>query len=179
MNQATENETDIEDDVANFEESADEALQIPEAFSVRDENSANWVVRKIAQARARVDRMKGLKRSAGVEIKQADAEVKFFKERFGPELEAFAREMLFGSKKKSFKLLEGTLVFRTRPEKFSVTDHEAAVAWAKEFCPEAVQKVPTVTEVLDEALLESYFRNTGDVPFGCLYEVAKEVFDVK
>ena len=63
----------------------------PEAFRVCDEASANWVVRRIAEARKYAEHVEAW---AATELRRAEREERFLLERFGPQLEAWARERL-------------------------------------------------------------------------------------
>ena len=66
-------------------------------FEVTDENSANWVVRKIIESGTYVRRVKSW---ADMEIRRAQREEAFFRQRFGPQLEAWLQQQLAGARRK-------------------------------------------------------------------------------
>ena len=132
--------------------------EVPEAFRVQDEDSANWVVRKINEARGRAERVKAW---AKKEQERAAKEEDFFLRRFGPELEAWTRSQLTG-KKKSIPLPGGTVGFRKKAERLIVDDDRAIVAWAKQAHPELV--VTVVKESVPAVDLNALLKRTGEVP---------------
>lgn len=145
----------------SFEDSndiLDEEPVVPEAFRVKDEDSANWVLRHINEAKARAARAKAF---AAKEQERAKREEDFFVRRFGPELEAWAKQNL-PAKKKSISLPAGTVGFRKQAEHLAVDDDAALLAWAKQAHPELV--VTTVKEVVDKGDLQRLFKTKGEVP---------------
>ena len=62
-----------------------------DGFVVRDASSANWVVRKIVEARAYAQRVKAW---AELEQRRAQREEDVLLRRFGVELEAWARQQI-------------------------------------------------------------------------------------
>src|SRR5689334_1388550 len=62
-----------------------------ESFAVRDEATANWVVRKIVEARAYGERVKAY---AERELKRAKRQEEFFLNQYGRGLEEWARQRI-------------------------------------------------------------------------------------
>src|SRR4051812_26681090 len=81
----------------------------PDTFCVKDEASANWVVRRIVEARNYTSRIKDW---AEKETRRVQREEEFFMRRFGPELESWARTQIKG-KRKCVALPAGRLGFRS------------------------------------------------------------------
>ena len=105
-------------------------------FEVTHDNSANWVVRKIVEAEHYARRVKEW---AEREIKCSQVEATFFRQRFGLQLEAWARQQLAHARRKCVKLPAGTVGFRTEPAKLNVTDEQKLVAWCRRSLPDALE----------------------------------------
>ena len=128
-------------------------------FEVTDDNSANWVVRKIVEAEHYARRVKEW---AEREIKCSQVEATFFRQRFGPQLEAWARQQLAHARRKCVKLPAGTVGFRTEPAKLDVTDEQKLVAWCRRSLPDALK---IETRVL-KAIVKDHVNQTGEQPDG-------------
>lgn len=133
-------------------QSAD-AEETPEVFTPDTAEKVDWVLGKIADHRARANR---IRMNADTMAKQAEAEADALEWRFGPALQAFAREQLTGGKRKSLTLFHGTLGFRTVPAGVVVGNEAGALAWAKDNLPGAV------VERLDKAALTKALLSTGE-----------------
>lgn len=144
-------------------------------FAVRDRESADWVVGKLLDLDAREARLKEGYEAAKLEVKR---ERDFFKRRFGADLEnVVLRELASsGGKKKSFALLNGTVGFRTSPERIEIGDEDLAKHWARSHAPAAI--VVKVTEGLLKKELLSVMKKSGEVPDGCDYEPPAQKFFV-
>lgn len=150
--------------------------QVPEAFHVKDAESANWVVRHINDARAYAER---IKEWAAKETARAEKEASFFENRFGPELAAWAKQELATEKRrKSVNLPAGQVGFRKEPAKLNVADEKLVLAWAKARAPQCVETVPA-HEKLRKSELALVFKNTGEVPPGTDVTEEGERFFVK
>ncbi|HEV2295594.1 MAG TPA: PEP-CTERM sorting domain-containing protein [Tepidisphaeraceae bacterium] len=109
-----------------------DAVEVDEQFHVRDDGSANWVVRKLAECRAYRERVA---RWAQAETLRAERQEAFLMHRFGDELEAWTREQIGKQhgRRRSIALPAGVLGFRREPSKLLVFDEEAlvgaAMAW--------------------------------------------------
>ena len=142
----------------------------PEGFCPRTEAEVDWVLRKIADARARAERIRvNLEKMAA----EADSEAKFFEWKYGAALMDFCRRQTEGRRKKSCRLPNGVLGFRTKPAAVQIADEAAALEWARENAPEAV------AVRLDKAALSRALLETGEaVEFAALVP-AEETFYIK
>ena len=161
---------DIEDDYA-------EQFLAPEGFRVHDEDTANWVIRKVIEARARAERMREVKRRADAEIKAAQKAEAFFLGKFGDELQTFLASKIAGQKVKSYKMLEGTLGTRKSAESLLVFDEEQAIEWAEK--TGVAYRVLNYKISVNKTDLMKEFRESGEQPDGTVYQPEKEVLYVK
>lgn len=136
-------------------------LEVPdEGFHVVDQSSANWIVRKILEARRHAERSKVF---AAVEIRRAQRQEEFFVGRWGLELEEWARrEIAKQFKRKSISLPAGLIGLRSVPERLDVRDETRVLAWCRANLPHAIKRSETL---LKSPLLE-YLRENGEVPPG-------------
>lgn len=146
-----------------------------EAFCPTDEGGVNWVLGKMADARARAARIReNAEMMARAEERKAEA----LEWKYGASLQTFLRAELAGGKnkdlkRKSVRLYNGVLGLRTKPAGVSVTDPVAALSWAQEFLPVAV------TLSLDKKALADALLTTGEsVDFATLNH-AEEVFYIR
>lgn len=160
----------------NGTEADSEALEamLPPRFSIRDEKTADWLVRKLVEADAHIARVK---LQAQREICRTEREKAFLLFRFGRPLETWAQKELAKHKgrRKSLLLLSGTVGFRTLKAKLVLDDEAKAVAWAKRHCRSAV----VIIERLSKTTLNQHVANTGEVPNGAHWEQAQEKFFVR
>jgi hypothetical protein len=150
------------------------AAMVPPRFTVRDEKSADWLVRKLVEAEAHIRRVK---EQAEREVRRTERERDFLLYHFGKDLEKWAKKQLDKSKgrRKSLLLLSGTVGFRTIAAKLVVENDIAAIAWAKKHCRDAV----VVKERVNKATLDEHFETNGDLPDGARLEAAHQRFYVK
>lgn len=108
-------------------------------FSVKDESSANWVLRKMAETQ---DEINGIQQMISDELARValrgesllrplKRNLEFFEAAFGTQLRDWVATELEGKKKRSVGLLHGTIGFRKSPDSLVVVDEEATVAWAE------------------------------------------------
>jgi len=162
---STETETD-DDPVA--------VVEIDDAFHIRDEGSANWLLRRITECRAYRERVA---RWAQAETLRADRQEAFLLHRFRGELEAWAREQIgkqLGGRK-SIALPAGVLGLRREPTKLLVVDERALVAWCRAHLPAAVK----VTESLLKSEIQTHIKTTGECPDGAEIAGGTERFYIK
>ena len=145
---------------------------VPEAFAVDDANSANWLVRKIVEAR---DYAEHVKKWAALELRRAEREERFFLERFGHQIEAWARQQITGSRRKSLKLPAGTVGFRTELSKLEVLDEQKLIGWCRKSLPAALR---VETHVL-KSLVKDHVQHTGECPDGVDVAEGQERFFVR
>lgn len=158
-------------------ESDDDPIVVVDAderFHVRDEGSANWVVRKIAECRSYRDHVA---RWAEAETLRAERQEAFLLRRFGDELEAWAREQIGKQhgRAKSIALPAGVLGFRREPTKLIVVDERALVGWCHAHLPVAIK----TTESLLKSEVQSHIKTTGECPAGAEIGGGGERFYVK
>lgn len=130
-----------------------------ETFSVVDASSANWVVRKIIEARNYAERVKTW---AEGEIKRAEQKEQFFLFHYGRQLEEWAKAQIGGGRRKCVKLPGGTVGFRTEPHKLDVADEQKLIAWCRRSLPDALR---IETHVL-KSIVKDHLQQTGEQPDG-------------
>lgn len=190
---------------ANEHQDIIEQHNIKPEFHVTDESSADWVLRKIAEARAGRKRVEA-QLAAKVEAYRREEE--YFTMRYQNELRIFAFVELDGKKTKTLKLAEGSLSFRVTPPKLVVRDESLALAWATINAPNAIKATMGFTDYfayraaaaaiavaindagidesavvinpmsLAKSVLNERFK-AGEIPDGCDVEPAGEVFSIQ
>lgn len=148
---------------------------VPQGFSVDCQDHANWVVRKISEARAYAERVK---QWADREAARAAREEETLLFLFGRQLEAWTEQQIeqLGGKRKSVPLPAGTVGFRSTQSKIVIDDEGLVLSWAKANCTQAV----TVVERLSKSVFNEFVEKTGEVPdSGVHVEPAAERFFVK
>jgi len=152
-----------------------ESPALPPALTVRDAESANWVVRKIVEARAYAERCELW---AEHEKMRARREEDFLMLRFGRELRDYARASIaeHGDRRKSVALPAGTIGFRRAGAKLVIEDEEAVLRWARKTQPNLV----VIQESISKSGLTQYFEETGEIPPGGVrVEPEKDKFYIK
>lgn len=131
----------------------------PETFVVDDAASANWVVRKIIEARNYAEHVKAW---ADAEVRRAQREEEFFLFHYGRQLEIWARSQIAHSRRKCVKLPGGTVGFRTAPPKLDIADEDKLIAWCRQSLPHALQIQTRITK----SLIKDHIQQTGECPDG-------------
>ena len=146
----------------------------PEAFRVCDEATANWVVRRVAEARKYAEHVEAW---AATELRRAEREERFLLERFGLQLEAWARERLAEGRVRgrSIRLPAGTIGFRATPPHVAVTDEPALLRWCRLQLPLAIR----VREHVLKSAVQEHVRSTGECPQGAAVVAGGERFFVR
>ena len=139
--------------------------QVPDRFTVHDEQTANWVVRRVVEARGYAQRVKEW---AEAEQRRARREEDFFLGRFGVDINRWLNAELSkrGGKAKSINLPAGRVGLRHRGAKIEVIDPDAVMDWARANCPEAIKQ----SESLLKTPLNEHFESTGELPAGTTLE---------
>lgn len=121
----------------------DDAPEPVERFSVKDRSSAEWVMRKLAETEAEISEIQD---SIEMEVARAAVRIRtrgeqiltplrrrhqFFTLGYAKQLQDWARTQIT-DKKRSVKLIHGSVKFTRKPERVQVTDPEKALQWAKE-----------------------------------------------
>jgi hypothetical protein len=162
LHQLSASELDAGTDRAENHETRvdDEILKcIPKAFAIDSPESANWLVRKIVEARQYASRVKAW---AEQEQRRAERDEKALMFLFGRQLEAWAAGEItaLDGKRKSLALPSGTVGFRKTPSKLVIDDEDTVLRWARTNCPRAV----VVMEKLSKSALEYHAQETGEIP---------------
>ena len=188
--------TDTSD--ASTIDSEGEPPMVTEAFAVRDASSANWLVRRIVEARNYSDHVRAW---AALEIRRAERDEQFFLQRYGAQLEAWARQELSacGGRRRSIALPGGMIGFRRGHPHLLVLQPNELVGWCRAHLLDALvveisatgavaetlwqfgQENCTdakVSESFSKTILEQHVRNTGECPSGAEI-VCGEKFFVK
>jgi len=116
-------------------------------FTVTDESSANWVLRKLAECDAEEsvikqmvdEEIERIKKRAEKLLSPIQRKRQFFETVFTPQLEEFAKSRVT-DKRRSVNLLHGKVGFRKGQEKLIIDDEQKAIEWAEEYCPAAIKK---------------------------------------
>ncbi len=180
-----------------------EAPAVPEDFHVQDEASANWVMRKIQEARAYAARVEEW---AEAEKRRAQREEDFFMLRFGDELQRFAERTIAGLKgRKSISLPAGRLGFRQEQGRLRVVDEPVLLDWARAHTPSAItvelridgcleaqleqwlsktapeylEDAPALRRQVSKTAINEHFKETGEIPEGVEYDPGSTKFYVK
>jgi hypothetical protein len=142
-------------------------------FTVKDEKSANLVIKKIIAARAYGERVK---RWAEDEQRRAEREEERLLFLFGRQLETWAKTEIeaFKGKGKSINLPAGKLSFRKVKASLFIDDEHLVLTWAKSSCPSAV----VMSEKLSKSELNAFFDATGEIPNGSHAEPEKQSFSI-
>lgn len=139
-------------------------------FVPTDAAGVDWVLGKIADARARAQRIRG---NAELMARAEERSAEHLEWKYGPNLQTWLRAELAGGKRKSVRLLNGVVGYRQKPAGVCITDPAAALAWVKENATVAL------IERLDKKALAQVLLENGEVvPFARL-EDAEEVFYIK
>ena len=147
---------------------------VPEAFAVRDAASANWVIRKVVEARKYAERVQSW---ATAELRRAEREEEFLLRRFGSELEAWARRQIESRHdgRKSVSLPAGMVGFRIEQARLDVTDERTLLAWCKTHLPAAIK----TAESIMKTTVTDHIKTTGECPSGAEIGGGGEKFYVK
>ena len=149
-------------------------IDAPEGFAVRDAASANWVVRKVVEARRYAEHVQAW---AAAEVRRAEREEAFLMRRFGAELEEWARRQVqtHHDGRKSVALPAGIVGFRGERTRLVVTDESALLAWCRTNLPQAVKTVQSVAK----SAVTDHVRCTGECPSGAEFGGGGEHFYVR
>jgi hypothetical protein len=138
-----------------------EPIAVDEGFNVRDAATANWVVRKIVEARTYAARTKAW---ADAEQRRAQREEDFLLRRFGADLEQWARQQIAQQhdRRQSVSLPAGCVGFRAEPTKLVVADERQLLSWCRQNLPSAIRTFESVPKT---PLME-HLKATGECPTG-------------
>lgn len=157
------------------EDDSESQPSIPEQFHIHDDTSANWLVRKIVEARAYAKRCADW---CAREQARAQRDEEFLLFRFGQQLIDHARARILEQRgrRKSVNLPGGMVGFRHEGPKLLVDDEAAVIEWAKQHSPALFHTV----ERLSKSGLNQHLEETGEVPdVGVHIEPAREKFYIR
>ncbi|MGI4788797.1 MAG: hypothetical protein ACRYFS_08100 [Janthinobacterium lividum] len=147
---------------------ADAPAESPAAFVPTDAAGVDWVLGKMADARAQ-----RIRENAELMARAEERSAEALEWKYGAALQTWLRAELAGTAKKSKRLFHGVLGYRQKPAGVSVTDPAAALSWAKENLPAAV------TEGLDKKVLAEQLLSTGEALAFAKLSPAEDVFYIK
>lgn len=152
----------------------DEDFEVPLQFRVHDRKTANWVVRKVVEARQYI---RSVEAWAQAEKRRARREEDFFLRRFQAELHAWVIAELAdrGGKLRSLHLPAGRVGIRRRGPKIEIANQAAVLTWAAEHCPDAIKRSESVLKTP----LAEHFESTGELPDGAVLHDAADVFFIQ
>jgi hypothetical protein len=132
---------------------------VPVTFHVHDEATANWVVRRVLEARAYGERVRDW---AAQEIARSKHEEDRLMYLFGTQLRQWTSGEIakFRGRRRSLNLPSGQVGFRHSGARLTVIDEPAAVEWAIQHCPVAIRTIHKI--VVNE--LQDHFEKTGEIP---------------
>jgi hypothetical protein len=147
---------------------------IPPQFSVRDAETAAWVVRRVVAAREYKGRVKVW---AEAEQRRAAREEERLMFVFGGQLREWAEAEIakLQGRRKSLALPGGTVGFRAVGPRVVVRDEARVMEWARKCCPAAI----VTSERLLKSPISEHVQTTGEVPQGVEVTSASEEFFVK
>jgi phage host-nuclease inhibitor protein Gam len=152
-------------------------------FVIDSDEAANWVVRKVVEARAYAVRAKEW---AEREVRRAKRDERFFVDQYSAQIRDWLSSRLT-SRKRSIDLPSGRVGLRKQPPQVEICDLSTVVAWTTINVPEAVvvqievcgpeavrvgnemsNRFPTakVTWAVRRKLLNEHLTATGEVPSG-------------
>lgn len=190
FDQQTSNDL-LEDLLSFIDEEEEQEIGVNESqpFRIENDMQANYFIRKVKELRKEKEQ---ILETAERELRRYEAKIEKWKEMmlsplenkekfFLQLLQQYAEEQLMGTGKKSMKLIEGTLGFRKKPDKYEY-DEETLLAYLKEKYPDFVRYKASVdkTELKKaaEAKDGKLYLNGEEVPGVAV--IPQEIgFDVK
>jgi hypothetical protein len=145
--------------------------ETPNGWVVDSEDKAAWATDVVLSKRERLARLEAqtqhLLHLARVDLERAEG---FFL----PQLRAFA-EAHPPKKGRTIHLATGSLAFRCVPGGARVKDPKACMAWALQWCPNAIEQKPKL--VAD--VVKKHVETTGEIPPGVEIVDDQDTFDIK
>jgi len=181
---------------ASTPESESEPPMVPEAFAVRDASSANWLVRRIVEARRYADHVRAW---AALEIRRAERDEQFFLQRYGGQLEEWANAEINAreGRRRSICLPAGTSGFRRGRPHLLIHDADGLLSWCRTNLLDALVLEINATgveaeklrqfqrencaharsvESLSKSVVEQHVRDTGECPNGAEIACGEKFF---
>ena len=157
------------------QECTDIIRTLPDGFSVCDSQSANWVIRRVMEARAYGKRVTEWAAAEVARAKNDEARLLYI---FGGQLKAWATEEIqrLGGRRKSVCLPAGSLGCRREPVRLVIDDDSAVINWAQCACPKAIA---TIIKLNKTTVIE-HFKTTGEIPdSGAHIEPERDYFSIR
>lgn len=164
--QTTTDQQTPDDDIA-----VEVSSSFSEGFRVQDQATANWVARKIVEARLHRERVKAW---CEREVRRSEQLEERFWYLYGSQLREWAASELrrLGGRRKSLDLPDARVGWRAEAMRVIVDDESAALEWATSTCPAAI----VVTRRISRSAIKSHFESKGECPTGARVEPAGEKF---
>lgn len=159
-------EADVDEDIVK---------SLPEEkFTVRDEDTANWLVRKIVESRLHAQRVAAWSEREQRRCQLIEERLLFL---FGNDLRLWTTTELgrLKGKRKSIDLPDGRVGYRHEAERFVVENEALVVQWAQSSCPDVLKMVPH----LSRTALKAHIETTGELPKGVRIEPSNERFFIR
>lgn len=181
-----------DEEAATVFRSAEEADELgapmAPAWRVRHLEALNYALQRMGELEREIAENTAMaeeaKRRIDQRLEQLNRSVQwlteFYRQRVTEYCESNRTELLGHGKKKSRKLIHGTVQWRATPEQFDIVNEDAALAWALE----QVEQDPTLDFVelkprLRRAALLTHIRTTGELPPGVQRRPPEERFYVR
>ena len=149
---------------------ADAPAPDPCAFMPTDAAGVDWVLGKMADARARAQR---IRENAEIMARAEERNAEVLEWKYGPALQTWLRAELAGSSRKAKRLYNGVLGYRTKPAGVSVLNEAAALSWVRENLPAAI------AERLDKKMLADAVLTSGEALDFARLIPAEETFYIR
>lgn len=162
------------DQIDESEVEAEVVAAIPTSFEINDEASANWLVRRIAEARAHSERVSAF---AAREIRRAEQTERWLFLRYGRQLQEWVTKELARrrGRSRSLDLPDGRVGYRAEPERLVVNDEQSVLDWARASCPTAI----ITSYRISRTALRQHLVETAELPDGVTVEPARDRFYLK
>lgn len=151
-------------------------------FRVRDRETAEWVLRKLADDEAELVALEARKKMLLANLDSMIADVRRHKDslerRFSDELQAFAERELEGKKIRTLKTAYGRLAFKKVPARLVIEDEERVVAYFEQVAPEHVVVKRSVPIAEVNKVLGTYLRPEVLEPLGVKLIAERDSFRI-
>jgi phage host-nuclease inhibitor protein Gam len=145
------------------------------AFCIDSPERANWLVRRVLEARAYAIRVRSWAEQEQNQSERDEGRMMYL---FGRQLQDWATRELASQpgRRKSINLPAGIIGFRQTATQIRIDNQDAVMAWAREILPEAI----IVKESLSKAAINGHFAATGEIPdAGITVEPSREKFYIR
>jgi hypothetical protein len=168
------------------------------SFCVDSPESANWLIRKVKEARDYAARVQSWAES---EVQRAVKEESRLLDRFGHQLRQWVEaELVRNHRRRSLSLPAGTVGLRMQPAQIRVVDEPALISWCERTLVDALrvqvwatgsdaarlltwasQQCPNLrcTEGVAKAVVNAHVARTGEIPAGVELEDARDEMYLK